>query len=403
MSSLLLLLLFPLALLSVFLLVRWPRVIAIGGLIVGPLLLSTFKVGPLSVDNYTTLVGAVAALVYSVVQRQQSNRAVRNLAIFPLAISVAVLSSGLVNDVDGSTPAIRFVCIAMLAFVMAKGARDRVVALRTLQISTLVGAASVYAAQFGVPFARYVDAQSGESRSGGLLGHPNFAAYVLALVALQILFSGDYRLRSICAVGFLIGAIVVTGSLSAALTLVASWAIHLLLRPNLRAWVIAFCVLVAAASLGGTVIDRLQVIGASGQASSLTWRAIQWSGLIDRSSDSRSFGIGWQQSEVVSAGGLAAHSAYVQTFVELGYFGCALALFGAMASFATFMRHAGAALMVVYMLVASITDPVIFYPSSLTAFLIVLAMTVDPIAKRAPSARMTRDILPPVQREGYTR
>ncbi len=292
---------------------------------------------------------------------------------FPLGVAAAIAVANIANSLNYVEAISRYVAIAALALLIATRELDRW-ALAILRTTVAVGALTVLVAPYTNFFVRYLDEATGELRSGGLMGHPNFAAYVMSFTLLYIVLTCRVTILMIAECALLLAAILSSGSLAAALTAAAAWGLSLVLRPTLRGWALAVAAATAAALLGSVVLSRLMEVGATGRADSLLWRQIQWEKLLSVSAGDRLFGIGWQQSGAASGNGLGAHSAYVQALVETGAVGCLLMVVGATVAFSWVHRSTTAAVLTIYCAVASLTDPVAFYPSCLTALIVLLTI-----------------------------
>lgn len=358
--------------LGAFFLVRYPRRVAILLLIAAPLLLSSFQVGGLTLDNVVTIVGSLVGAIALALTKSGLQNGTLRLTAFPVALAVSIAAINSLNGLEFVSATIRYISIAIL-IVLVCAQNDSGFSLTVTRICVAFGAASVIVGQFSGLFVMYRDEGSGEFRTGGLMGHPNFAAYAMSLMLLYLVLRVRLSAKVIAECGLLLAGILLTGSLAAALTAGAIWAISLVLRPTIRGWLLAALGTFGVALAGSLVLDRLESIQATGNADSLTWRQIQWSNLLERTAGDRTIGIGWQQSEVISGNGLAAHSAYVQTLVELGIAGTVLVAICGVIAFGWTFRAVVAGLLVLYSLVASATDPVLFYPSTLVVLMVFLA------------------------------
>jgi O-antigen ligase len=152
-----------------------------------------------------------------------------------------------------------------------------------------------------------------------------------------------------------------------------------------------FVGMLALALFGATLIGRLSELSGSTTAdNSLVWRFYQWQAALRLTPDLNLFGIGWQQVQERLPNKLPAHSAYVATYVELGLLGAAASLLGFAVMFASAARARETAALLVFVLVSSITDPIAFYPSTLTSIVLLLAASkseADALKARAPLPR----------------
>lgn len=340
----------------------------------GPVLGSRFQVGPLTVDNWLSLVGVFLAVGWSVLQRRVPF--VRASAL-PLTFAVAVLISGVANDVLSVPSLVRFTGIACIPglLLQPKGVSAKRARLIALGLLT-VGAATVVLQPVLSIIPPYVDPDTGLLRYGGLFGHPNFAACTLSLGILFVVANPSRWWISGLQLLLLGSAVLVTGSLGAIGTLVACLVV-LLARSASRLLTAIVVSLGLVAASGATLLTRLSAFGAPGDdRNSLQWRFQRWSDAIGLVRWPNIFGLGWGQVEVLLGG--PAHSAYVAMVVELGFFGlmvvaCGLAV--------TLMASRGERLTVVFLafaLASSLTDPILFYPSTFATWVYFIALRARP-------------------------
>lgn len=336
-------------------------------LLSGPLLLSTFSIGGLPLDNYTTVIG----LFYGVVAILGGAFSFSRYAAFPLVLSMSVALSGLLNSADllaWFSPAIRMLGIAALACLAATLPRKRVVGLL---VGTLGLAAVSLLLQpvIGYPDPVIVSEPLPVIRYGGLVGHPNFSAYVLGMGFILVVAAGRLSVaRAAIAIALLVGALS-TGSLTALLVLVPVLALALVRRMGrLIASAVVGAVLVSL--FGGVLLSRVGEARAAGSRfDSLSWRFGQWEAVLglDRSWFS---GVGWDNTASLVSSGLPPHNAYIQVWVELGAIGTILSGVALLACLVWTARSSMVLLSIwIYAVIASLTDPVLVYPATLTTLM----------------------------------
>lgn len=370
----------PLTVFLVYATIKHTDLVAITLLLAAPIALSSFSLGSLTADNLGSLAGLCIGLL-ALLKRGtiMLDWRVLLLAALPAAIAVAIGISNTANDLPAVPPMLRYVSIALLIVLVARQRPEqRTFTLGIARALVAVGALSVILGQFIDIFPRYTDPDSGGFRTGGLFGHPNFAAYVMSALLLALLLRRTWTLRVVSEIALLAVAILLTGALASTLTLAALWLLATLINRRIRDITLALAAGAIVLIFGALLVARVSTGLSTGQFDSFTWRVIQWNRLLSISASSREFGIGWQQSSVQSGNGLAAHSAYVQAYVELGWVGCLIVVAGAVIFIVALRKSLQNLLLVVYALVTSVTDPVIFYPSTLSVLVILLASNESP-------------------------
>lgn len=372
--DLVILLALPVLILAAAMALRFALEVSLVLLISGPVLLSTIPVGSFTLDNLSTAVGIALACWASLVRFRLPSV---GASAFPLslAIAVAITTASLgASDIAG---VLRFVGIGLAAWAafqleVEKPGYPRIV----LSLILTIGALSVIAQPtigFPTPF---IDREGdGGFRFGGLLGHPNFAAYVFAVGALWLLARKRTGARYWVQIGLLVAAMLVTGSRTAFLLFVGA-AVILLVNDLRRAALIAVALLLFAFTIGTTMVTRIEALltSSGSQANSGTWRVEQWQRALDMRAGYELFGIGWQRIEELTPNGLGAHSGYVQLLVELGLVGAVITSAGLVIAVASTVRSRLSAIVWLYILGASTTDPVFLYPSVAVVAVVVLAL-----------------------------
>lgn len=235
-----------------------------------------------------------------------------------------------------------------------------------------IGAASVVFQPVFPLVASYVDPDTGIVRYGGLFGHPNFAACVLGIYVLYLLSRTGFSLRRAAAIVALLFVILMTGSLGALGATLIGAGVILLRKPV--ALLLAVSASIALLLLSSsTVLSRAEFIfGAGAEQNSLTWRVQRWAQAFALAPEPNVFGVGWEQIEALIGG--PAHSTFVALLVELGGVGFGLVLIAAAVTILGHRKTRLSFALVVTVAVASITDPIAFYPSTMTIWLAIAAL-----------------------------
>ncbi|MGT2425255.1 O-antigen ligase family protein [Amnibacterium kyonggiense] len=336
-----------------------------------PLLLSSFTVGSLTLDNLVTFVGIASALLWAIQTRRFS---LPVLSVFPILIAIAIAISGVYAGVASVPGVVRFVGLAFVPALVLSGAVSRQAAERVIYVGLVIGALSVITQPIDPYVAPYIDPQTGAQRYGGLMGHPNFAAYAIGLGILYLLNKGRLRAWQWSLIGLFAVAILMTSSIGALATVAAAALVILFRRGVLRALAVIAAGLIGVVAVGDTLIGRIDALtGGNQNLNSVNWRFEQWAQAIAISPEQWFTGIGWQQVPNRIPDGLEAHSAYVEIWVELGLLGSILAVIGALVLLNSAWPRLLPMLLMIVVLISSITDPVIVYPSSLATLLTLLA------------------------------
>jgi hypothetical protein len=172
----------------------------------------------------------------------------------------------------------------------------------------------------------------GGGRSGGIIGHPNYAAYLGAAVCV-VWYTKKQDVISTPAF-FLTGlATVITLSRTAILALaLALLLVSLQKKKKVQATMLSILVIVAGliqSSFADTILERFGWIASSGGllgSNSSGWRALQWARTIEVIADRQLNPVGWKQSGQHLLSGLEPHNYYLQSLLELGVLGLACSI-----------------------------------------------------------------------------
>jgi O-antigen ligase len=355
---------------------RWPLPTALAFMVAGPLFLSGFPVGPVTLDNVAVLYGTALAAGWLLARRWRW----APVATWPASLALAAALAAAANGGAGLPGTVRFVSLTVLALVLASAEPEvRRRAIAWTEVAVTVGALTLLAQPFtGYPESFDTNAEGVGERFGGLFGHPNFAAYTISLVLLYQVYARRYPPLRVASSAILLLALLLTGSRAALLVLV------LLLVPALWVRSRRFFALLAPALLalpfvGTTIITRLQSIsqtgGLSGQNAS-GWRLEQWKDALAATRGHEYFGIGWGQTANVLTDELGAHSTYVEIWLELGRIGTVIAAVGLIALAWATRRSPLARTVLGYAAVTGVSDPVLLYPSCLTVLIVLLTCVI---------------------------
>jgi O-antigen ligase len=346
-------------------------------------------IGGLPADNYAVLVFIPLTVVYLLYRRPPQRETVTGLFWAIAVLCVAAFAAAISNRLGDMQVIFRFVSFFLMgALVVTLTRRQReslqdgilwVAAVLALSVCA-VGAGLVSLPQV------YVDPEAVGERVGGLIGHPNFAAYFLGSAFLVLI--ANRRLRPLVrfsAIGLITIALLLTGSRGAIAWLVLSAA--LLFR---RGWRSLPAVAVLGAILipvfGAQTILRFSSIENTGGLSggnAAGWRLIQWQQALQLTTGHfHLIGIGWSHAVDFLPGRLQVHNGYLQVYVELGWIGViGLVILIAYLTRAAIPRGLPAIALLVYALTTNISDLVLLYPSATYALLIFL-LTTEPVIRR---------------------
>jgi O-antigen ligase len=167
----------------------------------------------------------------------------------------------------------------------------------------------------------------GGGRYGGIIGHPNYAAY-LGAAACAIWYTK--RQSFAVAIGLSVTGIATILTLSR--TAILALAIALLvisiqkkkiLQASLLSIVATFALLLQS-GFAATIVERFGWIVSSGGLSgsnSAGWRTLQWTKTVEVIQENNFLPVGWKQSGQYLLSGLEPHNFFLQSQLELGVLG----------------------------------------------------------------------------------
>jgi hypothetical protein len=339
----------------------------------GPLLLSTIKIGGLTLDNAVTMAG-FALLVAAILLQ---NRKIRGVLTEPVGMYLVVLAfivafSALANPGGAKLSSVlRYVTLALLVYHLAShGPKLVAFAMDTLETLLVVGACSIFLQPIvGWP-APFLSKEGviGAARFGGLFGHPNFAAYPLLLGVLVLVMSKRHALWARFTESVvLISAAMMTGSRTA----VVMFVILLLCVAFRRGESFArslIVVIVAALPFASVATSRfLSIISTGGVAGDNAggWRLAQWQFALDLWRDNVLFGVGWGNAQNLLPSNLGVHSAYLEVLAETGIVGFILFVFALVSLVRGYRLYPAVLVLVGYTLLTGVSDRTLLYPSVL--------------------------------------
>ncbi len=357
--------------------VRWPRATALGFVVSGPLFLSGFTAGPMTLDNVAVLYGTAVAVLWLLACRWRWSP----LAAWPASLAGAAVLAAAANAGAGIPGVVRFASLAVLALLLANSdAAVRARTARWTEAAVTLGALVLIAQPFtGFPDA-YGTAEGVGQRYGGLFGHPNFAAYTVSIVVLYQLYTQRFTAWRVASAASLVLALVLTGSRAALLVFVLLLVPALWMRAQ-RFFALLLPAVAAMPFVGTTILTRLESITATGGLSGQNasgWRFGQWQDALEATRGHETWGIGYGQTASVMGDGLGAHSTYVQLWLETGRVGTLIAAVGVVVLIRAARGVRPAQVLLAYAVVTSVSDPVLLYPASLTVLLVLLSRLVLP-------------------------
>ena len=351
---------------------RWPLPTSLVFVVAGPLFLSSFPAGPMTLDNVAVLYGTALATGWLLTHRLRWTP----VAAWPASLAVAAGVAAAANAGAGLPGVVRFLSLTVLALTLATA--DPEVRQRTVvwvEAAVTLGAIVLIAQPFtGYPEAFDTNNEGVGERFGGLFGHPNFAAYTISLVLLYQVYARRYSAPRIGSSAVLLLALLLTGSRAALLVFVVLLLPALWMRSR-RFFALLAPALFALPFVGTTIITRLQSIsdtgGLSGQNAS-GWRLEQWRDALAATRGHEYFGIGWGQTAEVLTDDLGAHSTYVEIWLELGRIGTVIAAVGLIVLAWSTRRFFLARIVLAYAAITGVSDPVLLYPVCLTVLVVLL-------------------------------
>jgi hypothetical protein len=363
--------------------------------LVSALLLPAFSLHgiPLDVPVIAATAFVTAAAGHWTMRRFPKPRAMF-IAVIVLAVAAAVSALGQTGT--QYTAVIRFVTEAgFLALVVrarsigGQAAQHRL--LNVLYVTATIGAASLllqYVHLIHIGATEIVDPDSGRLRYGGLMGHPNFAAYeMLAAVVARFSDTRKLRPRHSLMLLLLMAATLLTGSRTALIGAAVAVVLAVIITPARFTWLLSVSWLMPLA--GGTVLARFAILAKGSNSHGVSdtgWRLDQWrSALALPHAPFYVKGIGYNRTEELLTNGLAVHSGYVQSLVELGLIG--VGAFAAIVVIAARDARRNKLLwpILVYMLAVTSTDPGLLYPSLAYIFLLMYAIHAPLAAPPEPA------------------
>jgi hypothetical protein len=357
--------------------VRWPRATALGFVVSGPLFLSGFTAGPMTLDNVAVLYGTAVGVLWLLARRWRWSP----LAAWPASLAGAAVLAAAANAGAGIPGVVRFASLAVLALLLANSdAAVRARTARWTEAAVTLGALVLIAQPFtGFPDA-YGTAEGVGQRYGGLFGHPNFAAYTVSIVVLYQLYTQRFTAWRVASAASLVLALVLTGSRAALLVFVLLLVPALWMRAQ-RFFALLLPAVAAMPFVGTTILTRLESITATGGLSGQNasgWRFGQWQDALEATRGHETWGIGYGRTASVMGDGLGAHSTYVQLWLETGRVGTLIAAVGVVVLIRAARGVRPAQVLLAYAVVTSVSDPVLLYPASLTVLLVLLSRLVLP-------------------------
>lgn len=341
--------------------------------------LATFTGATRPADNYVVAATGLVAAAF-VVGRPRLENTTRLQVGFTLLALAAVLSAALGPAGASYEGAARFATyMAMVAVLtrMAQAHRERVLAGSVAVAVAL--AASIYAVRLQLMRlpSTFEDDTTASLRIGGLLGHPNFAAYFLCLCMLYVISRNTWRAAIYYPlIAVLGGAILITGARGALLALGVALVL-MFIKWWRRVLVLGSLGYVLVKCFGIQVLDRFSALAGSGGIegqNSAGWRIDQWHRVARLHEPFDLTGVGWLHAQDLLPGGLGAHNGYLEIWAELGLIGCGafLILMLGIVKLA-WSRGIAAVAMVAFVAVANVSDPVVLYPP-VTYLLLALVM-----------------------------
>lgn len=251
---------------------------------------------------------------------------------------------------------------------------------RLVYVAAAALAISVYAQRMGFLHSvmpPYHDPEAVSARYGGLIGHPNFAAYTLLATSLVALLDDALPAPwKAAAIALFLPAALLSGARTASVMFVVAVVIAAVLAGK-RILLYTLPVALLAIALSGVVLQRIRFLTHSGGLTGQNaggWRISQWRADLSLHPWYSLVGIGWDRTKVISGARAAAHSGYIQIISELGLIG--VVGFLMWLTYVVITAHRvgwrQCAPLLAFILVCNVVDPVILYPATTYTWLILL-------------------------------
>lgn len=342
----------------------------------GPLFFTTYSLGPVTADNALSAAGS--AILAIAVLRRAAVVQIQGPVIYPLGIVVLLLLSIAPHGVDVVFNVARFAGLALLvlAIQIADPGNRRQISM-ILNIVVIASAVIILVQPLTNWPAPWGNVEGEGVRYGGLYGHPNFAAYTLAIFSLyQVVRRGSLQKRVTLIIVPLM-AMMLSGSRTAIIVFGAVMIFALLIKPK-RVWPFALGAALVGIVAGSTFISRFadffQTGGFEGGANAGGWRIIQWQYALNLAPSPNVWGVGWGNAERLLPLGLGVHNGYLQFYVETGIVGTFIFALVLIITVLNVGRSLPSGLLCCFAVATTMFDPVLMYPSSLAVFLVILSL-----------------------------
>lgn len=345
-------------------------VLWLGAPLLGPL----FPVGNSNIDQVGQSAGTVA-LILGILSGELKTRGLRTpYVLVPMIAAMGI--TAVANYGAGLSGVFRLLVIAIGIYALSD-LRDnqRLFAQRAFIVIMLISAITVLQQPLSGWPAPYVSVEGIGVRYGGLIGHPNFAAYSLG-VAVLFLALTRHSWYAVASLPLLVAAAIATGSRTAVVVLVALLVFGVVIWNRAKLLMVA-AVLAVSIPFASSLVSRLSSIdtsGGIGGSNAGGWRIGQWERAWALGEGRRVFGLGWGQAEHLLPQQLGVHNLYLQVVVELGWLGAIGLLLSVCIHGAAVWGSRSQRLILVYCLVTSLVDPVFLYPSVLTLLMALTAL-----------------------------
>ena len=349
----------------------------------------------LSLEAYSAQILAAILMLFSIERSKEKGNviwkaappAIKNLFYSALAVAGAQLATALYLG-DSFEGVVRFSLLAIGIRYSANFLGERKILAFNLMLSFLViyCLTVITAGVTGVDV--YLSKESGGSRFGGLIGHPNYAAYVAVGASLFLLsrFSQP-RIRVLFFFCVLVASL--TLSRTALVALALGVLIYLLRRSNRGlGYLLGIGVgglALFLSSFGQNLIDRFSWIstsgGLTGQNSS-GWRLNQWQYAINRMIETNWQPVGWNNSGNYLLSGLPPHNYFIQAAMELGVIGLLTCCWLFFAGVSSIFKSSQLRPLLVLVVLGPFFDAGALVPSFAFTILIVPIFYADTIAEK---------------------